>query len=234
MKGSEEAVRLLAEKIRALETSFRLSKPAAIPLGGCGLGKLFPAGELPSGSLMELLPSVPGAGAWTVALLIARYACGERKSLLIADPERCFYPPAARKFGIEPERTIIARPRNSRDALLAVAQALRCSAIGTVIGTFEHLADRDSRRLQLAAEASGTVGVLLRPISEKGSPSFASIRLLLDPLPSAHRRRRLRLEVLRCRGGHEGKTTGMEIDDVTGHVRAFSLLELTEKSASTA
>jgi protein ImuA len=234
MVGPGETVRLLADRIRAMETSFRLSKPTTIPLGGCGLGDLFPSGELPAGSLLELMPSVPGAGAWTLALLIARHACGERKALLIADPERCFYPPAARKFGIETDRTIIARPRTAQEALLAVAQALRCSAIGTVIGTFERLADRDSRRLQLAAESGGAVGVLVRPVSEKGSPSFASIRLLLDPLPSARGRRRLRLEVLRCRGGHEGKTTGMEIDDATGHVRAFPLLELAEESASTA
>jgi protein ImuA len=230
MTAPGETVRQLADRIRQLETSFRLSEPLRIPLGTCGLDALFP---LSAGSLVELLPRGAGTGAWTLALILARYACGERKTLLIADHERCFYPLAARKFGLEPNRSVIVRPRSAGDALLALAQSLRCAAIGAAIGAFERLADRDARRLQLAAESGGTVGVLLRPVSARNMPSFASIRLLIDPLPSARGRRRMRLEVLRCRsvseqgtGAREGKTLCVEIDDATGHVRAFSPLEL--------
>ena len=233
MTVSGETIRHLAERIRTLETSFRPCVPATIPLGG-GLGDLFAAGQLSAGSLVELLPRAPGAGAWTLGLLLARHACGERKALLVADPERCFYPPAARKFGIDPDRTIIIRARTSGDALLATAQGLRCPAIGTTLGAFERLADRDGRRLQLAAESAGTVGVLLRPVSAMGSPSFASVRLFVEPLPSVRGRRRMRLEVFRCRGGQEGKTVCLEIDDASGHVRAFPLLELAADAAATA
>jgi len=233
MTAPAETVRLLADRIRQLESSFRLCKPASIPLGS-GLGDLFPQEGLAAGSLVELLPGVPGAGAWTLALLLASYACGERKTLLIADPERCFYPPAARKFGLDASRIVIVRPRTARDALHALGQALRCSAIGTAIGEFERLQDRDVRRLQLAAESGGTVGVLLRPVSALGAPSFASVRLLMHPLPSARGRRCVRIEVLRCQGGREGKSLCVEIDDATGHVRAFSSLELAADMASPA
>jgi len=234
MTAPGETVRLLADRIRQLESSFRLCEPASIPLGSSGLGDLFPQQGLAAGSLVELLPGVPGAGAWTLALLLASYACGERKTLLIADPERCFYPPAARKFGLDASRIVIVRPRTARDALHALGQALRCSAIGTAIGEFERLQDRDVRRLQLAAESGGTVGVLLRPVSALGAPSFASVRLLMHPLPSAHGRRCVRMEVLRCQGGREGKSLCVEIDDATGHVRAFSPLELAADMASPA
>jgi len=232
MAASAETVRALAERIRALETTFRLALPTAIPLGAGGLGELFPDGQLASGSLVELLPSVPGAGAWTLALLLARHACGERKTLLITDAERCFYPPAARSYGIDPDRTILVRPRSASDAMLALAQALRCPAIGAAIGAVERLPDREGRRLQLAAESGGAIGVLLRPLSALGAPSFASVRLRIEPLPSVRTLRRMRLEVLRCRGGHEGKTIGVEIDDATGHVRTFSLLELATDAAT--
>ena len=236
-----ETVRHLAERMRALETSFRLVEPTAIPLGIGGLGELFPAGRLSTGSLVELLPTASGAGAWTLALLLARHACGERKALLIADTEQCFYPPAARKYGIDLNRTIIVRARTSSEALLALAQSLRCTAVGAALGTLDRLTDRDGRRLQLAAESGGSVGVLLRPMTVLASPSFASVRLRLDPLPSARiasfsvqTLRRMRLEVLRCRGGYEGKTIGVEVDDATGHVRTFSLLELATDLASSA
>jgi protein ImuA len=232
-----ETVLQLAEQIRRLETSFRLCEPLRIPLGTCGLDALFPHEGLSAGSLVELLPRVAGTGAWTLALILARYACGERKTLLIADHARCFYPPAARKFGLDPQRTVIVRPKSVGDALLAVAQALRCAAIGTAIGEFERLTDRDSRRLQLAAEAGGTVGVLLRPMSALNTPSFASVRLLLSPgtsVPGLSGRRRIKVEVLRCRGGGEGKAIHVEVDDATGHVRAFSPVELAADLAPTA
>ncbi len=223
MNSAPETVRLLAEQIRRLESSFRPTEATTIPLGIGGLGELFPQG-LPGGSLIELLPRTPGAGAWTLALVLARYACGERKTLLIADPEHCFYPPAARKFGLPPERMIVIRSKNVRDALSAVAESLRCSAIGMAIGAFERLHERDSRRLQLAAEAGGTIGVLVRPASTAGTPSFASTRLLLEPLPSANGRRRLKLETIRP-AACGFATSALEIDDATGHVRPFSWLE---------
>ena len=159
-------------------------------------------------------------------MLLAKHACGERKTLLITDAERCFYPPALQPYGIELERTIFVRPRTASDAMLALGQALRCSAIGAAIGAVERLSDRDGRRLQLAAESGGAIGVLLRPLASLGAPSFASVRLRVEPLPSVGILRRMRLEVLRCRGGQEGKIIGVEIDDATGHVRTFSLLEL--------
>jgi hypothetical protein len=234
MTAPAETIRLLADRIRHLESSARLCAPAAIPLGG--LAELFPHG-LTAGALVELLPSGPGAGAWTLALTLARHACGERKTLLIADPERCFYPPAACKFGLDVERTVIVRPRQAREAISAVVQALRCGAIGATVGAFERLADRDARRLQLAAEAGGALGILVRPPAALGAPSFAAVRLRLEPLPSRHGRRCLRVEVLRCRQAARTKpqtTCQVEIDDATGHVRAFSALELAENLASPA
>lgn len=234
MAGPGNTTRILAERIRALETVFRPGMAATIPLDRDGLGGLFPEGQLAAGSLVELLPRVSGAGAWTLALLLARHALGESKTLVITDPDRCFYPPAVRKLGIDLGRTILLRPRTAGEALLATAQALRSSAIGATVGAFERLADRDGRRLQLAAESAGTLGVLLRPVSALGSPSFAAVRWLIDPLPSVHHRRRMRLEVIRCRGGQEGKTVCLEIDDATGHVRAFSPVEPAAESAATA
>lgn len=246
MNAPPETIRFLADQIRRLESSFRPGEPASIPLGIGGLGELFPQG-LPAGSLVELLSRAPGAGAWTLALLLARYACGERKTLLIADPERCFYPPAARKFGLEPHRIIFVRPNNARDALIALAEALRCAAVGMVVGAFDRLHERDSRRLQLAAESGGALGVLLRPASALSAVSFAPTRLLLAPLPSAHGRRRLRVEVIRSRYASGGLNTprsetsakpqmplSLEINDATNHVRTFSELELAAEHPSAA
>src|SRR5436305_15064084 len=88
-----EVVRQLAARMRRLETSFRLCDPLRIPLAS-GLDELFPDG-LSARSVVELLPRAPGVGAWTFALILARYACGGRKALPILAPRRGLYPPAS-------------------------------------------------------------------------------------------------------------------------------------------
>src|SRR5260221_15895 len=75
----QRTVQQLTERMRQLETTFRLSAPLRIPLAG-GLDAVFPEEGLSAGSLVELLPSEPGVGAWTLALILARHACGERKT----------------------------------------------------------------------------------------------------------------------------------------------------------
>ncbi|MDW8266464.1 MAG: hypothetical protein RMJ52_14155, partial [Gemmataceae bacterium] len=63
------------------------------------------------------------------------------------------------------------------------------------------------------------LGLLLRPQTALAVPSFAWLRLLVAPLPVESRHRRLRVEVVRCRGGRSGPTLLLEIDDATGAVR---------------
>jgi len=64
----------LAERIRALESPRRSqTRPLHLPL----LTPLLSGAELPAGSLIELLPATPAAGAWTLALLLARDVCIE-------------------------------------------------------------------------------------------------------------------------------------------------------------
>jgi protein ImuA len=216
-----------------------------------GLDGLLPEGGLPSGSLVELLSNRDGVGIWTLALLMGWHACGERRSLAVADPERCFYPPAAAlKLGIDLARLIVIRPATWGDAYIAIEQSLRCPAVGAVIGRCKRLRSADGRRFQLAAEAGGGLGLLLRSEETQAAPSFAALRLRLTPLEQAAQAgaskvgvpgrvtpvslgsrdlsvpstRLVRVEVLRCRGGQSGRSLVLEFDDETGHVRVPAAL----------
>ena len=229
MRTSTERLRELAERIREMEAGGR-AHGTAIPLGISGLAEIFPEG-LPGGSLLELLAAEEGAGLWTLALAMAKEACGERKGLLIADPRRSFYPPAAARWGIDLERTIVVRPRTAREAVGAAAESLRCPAVGAVIGWFERLGPTDFRCLQLAAEAGGGVGLLLRPGSAQGSPSFAAARLVVSPVPSSNGRRWFALEAARCRGGKAGTKITVEIDDEAGSLRVPAALAAAKTAA---
>lgn len=252
----------LARRIRAIEQKER--RPAATPFEDATLEKILP--QVRGGSLVELLSAIPGAGAWTLALLLAKQMCGERKALVIADAQNSFYPPAACKLGIDLDRTIVVRvlsptrkqvagakpwhswhpwhpppfsqcfvrgkdakppnasvlstsARGTRSSLFAaIVQSLRCPAVGAVMSWFDHLPSLDFRRLQLAAEAGGGLGLLLRPASALRAPSFAAARLLVTPVPSGKEDvRRMHIEAVRMRG-KTGQSVIVEVNDETGDV----------------
>src|SRR5262249_46313196 len=149
-------------------------------------------------------------GALTLSLFMARRACRQDKVLIVVDQESRFYPPAAARQGIELDRLIVVHPRTPQDAVLAVDQSLGARALGAVICWPERLAAPAFRRLQLAAEAGGGLGLLLRPLTAQRTPSFAALRMLVTPVASDEAARRVRLEVLRCRGGKTGQSIILE------------------------
>jgi protein ImuA len=68
------------------------------------------------------------------------------------------------EFGIAPERLLIVATARPRDLLWAMEEALRCRAVGTVIGELRHEAlDAVAlRRLSLAAQEHGALALLMR------------------------------------------------------------------------
>jgi protein ImuA len=249
MDSSQQALlRRLEQCIREIEANARPCAETAISPCAAGLETVLPEESLRGGSLVELLSARPGASVWTLALILARQACGERKALVVADEERRFYPPAAARMGIDLCRTVVIRPK-SRHFLSAIVQSLRCPAVGAVLGWFDRLPPVDFRRLQLAAEAGGGLGLLLRPRTALRTPSFAAARLLVAPvaagvghaasvpdrtpiactqpartLAACVTRRRLRVEAVRVCGGKSGRAVVLEVDDETGDVHVPAVL----------
>jgi hypothetical protein len=225
MRPTSAILQDLAERIRAIESSRR--SPTRT-LQTSLLAPLLAGGDLPAGSLVELLPAADGAGAWTLALLLARDACAFRRALVIIDAQGWFYPPAASKLGIDLEHTIIVRPARRSEIRIALDQSLRCLAVGAVLAVCDQLRGVESQRVKWAAEAGDGLGLLVHlpspPIKggRKGTdvrgPSFADLRLVVAPFASDDTLRRVRVEAVRWRGGKEGEALMLEIDDETGHV----------------
>jgi protein ImuA len=193
---------------------------------GCpGLDRLLPQGGWPRGSLIEWLSEEPGSGAGMLALAAAREAHGEGGAVVVVDRTGTFYPPAAALWRLDLASTILVHPTSDKDEQWALDQALRCEHTAAVLAWPRRLDGRTFRRLQLAAEASGAVGLLVRPITAQREPSWADVRLLVAPRPSVPRASpdggwQLSVQLLRCRGQF-GKTQGqvlMEIDERTGDI----------------
>jgi hypothetical protein len=222
MRATPDILQHLAARIREIEatTPGPSTVAATLPLLD---GLLKPAG-LDAGSLVELLGETDGAGAWTLALFWARHACAdqtrtERRTLVLVDARGWFYPPAAAALGIDLEQVVLVRPRSQPHCQAALDQSLRCGAVGAVVGWCERLTAAQAQRLKLAAEAGGGLGLIVRPFGAARGPSFADLRLRVTPLVSTEVVRRVRIEVVRWRGGKEGQALTVEIDDETGDVR---------------
>ena len=183
---------------------------------GCPLlDKLLPRGGLQRGTLVEWLAEGPGSGAGMLALMSARQACCEGRAFVIMDRARRFYPPSAARWGMDLENLLVLRPRTESEELWALEQVLRSSSIGAVWAPLGRIGVREFRRLQLAAENGGAVGLLLRPAEVRGEPSWGEAQLLVRPRASPAGWR-LHVEVTRSRGGTGGRSVELEINDQTG------------------
>jgi hypothetical protein len=215
----------LARELRKLENSAPLAGTPAerIVTGMSDLDALLPESGFRPGSLIEWLAE-SGAGDQFV-LLASRLALGQEGTLVVVDPDKTFYPPAATGLGIDLRRLVLVRPRHMTDALWAVEQSLRCRGVAVTFCRLEQLNARLGRRLQLAAEHGGGLGFLIRPPSVRKQPSWSDVRFLIEPVcrESSSSGRRWRVEVLRCRRGGAGEQSILlECDDATNAVHLVS------------
>jgi len=220
-----QTVQLLRERIGRLELPAAV-EPSYLSCGSEVLDGLLPF-QLRRGVLVEWLSAETGSGASTLALMAAREACQAPRACVVVDRRGEFYPPAAASQGLDLGRLIVVRPQSTADGIWALDQALRCAGVGAVVNWQDRLDALTFRRLQLAAATGGTLGLLIRPESARREPSWAEVRWLVQPLPTAegaHARRRLRVELLRARGGAAGGAANVEIDHETGAVRLAASL----------
>lgn len=89
--------------------------------------------------------------------------------------------------------------RDVAERLWAMDAALRCPGVAAVVGDGSGIDLAGTRRLQLAAESGGGVGLLARPPSERWELSAATTRWLVGWSARA-RRPRWSVELLRCKG----------------------------------
>jgi hypothetical protein len=120
------------------------------------------------------------------------------------------YGPGLDASGLAPERLITVTAARPRDVLWAMEEALRCRAIGLVIGEIRsrEIDTVTTRRLSLAAAAGNTLGLLLRP-SPGEETSAAMTRwivatTLAAPSPHSIGPPRLAARLIRNRRGHLG------------------------------
>jgi protein ImuA len=229
----------------------RIERPTApthgvSPFGVAAIDRVLPGGGLARGALHEILGAsgdeedgalAAAFSAGIVGRLAAQRSLGGDGMVLWCLPRPDLYGPGLAAHGLDPGRLVLVQAPRDAEILWAMEEGLRAPGIAAVVGEVGALPAVASRRLQLAAERSGIIALLLRrwrdggqAARERALPNAAVTRWRVAALPSQPPREepgvgrpRWRVELLRCRGG-EPACWEVEVADATGHVSLAATL----------
>lgn len=247
------------ERLGALRAAIaRRAGPAAISAANeratlrTGIAEIdghLPGGGLNAGALHEVAGTANDlAGGAAAALFVAALLARRPGPVLWVLPRRDLFAPALAGVGLDPDRVIYAETGSAGALLATLEEGLREPGLAGAVAELPGRLDlTPSRRLQLAAEASGVPGFALRRVviparAGLDAPNAAETRwrITLEPaapaLPQAPAtpgvgRPRWRLDLIRCRGGAAASWT-IEAPDATGHCRLAA--ELADRPAQAA
>lgn len=207
-----------AERLAALRAEVRALESASeqreyLPFEVDSIDSRLAGGGLPVASLNEAAGERPGpADSAAATLFLASIAARRPGIVLWALGSRDLFAPGLAGAGLPPDRILYAECDRDEDVLAVMEEGLRHGGLAAVVGEIGRAAMPATRRLQLAAEEGGTLGLMLRRWRGNGEdplgpPSAAVTRWRLacvpsSPLPVAGiGRPRWRLTLARQRGG---------------------------------
>ncbi|RVJ14723.1 ImuA family protein [Sinorhizobium medicae] len=221
----EPAIESLRAQIEKIEGRSRRAK-SVLPFGIADIDSRLPGGGLALGALHEVAGGGNGAidGA-AAALFAAGIAARTKGKVLWVITRPDLFAPALAQAGLAPDRVIYVEAGNDKTVLACIEEGLRHGGLGAVVGEVARLDMTASRRLQLCAEESGTIGIALRrwrrqtEAADFGQPTAASTRWRVSVMPSAVLpvpgvgRHRWLLELIRARAGESGDFEVEACDD---------------------
>jgi protein ImuA len=219
----------LRERIQRIEGGATQRRPA-LPFGVRQIDSCLPGGGLARGALHEVAGGGHGAvdGA-AAALFAAGIAARTRGKVLWCVTRRDLFAPAIEQAGLSHDRIIFVEAGDEKDLLACFEEGLRHTGLGAAVAEVAKLPMVVSRRLQLAAEASGGIGIAIRrwrrqtEAADFGQPTAAVTRWRVSAVPSAPLpvpgigRPRWLVELIRCRAG-ESADFIVEACDAKGRI----------------
>lgn len=199
----------LRTRIAGIVQAGRARHPV-VPFGVAAIDAYLPQGGLARGALHEIAGGVHGAEA---VLFVAGVLARLDGPVLWCLRRRDLFAPALAGAGLHPDRVLYAEGGDERTVLLCLEEGVRHAGLAGAVGEVARLPMTASRRLQLAAEASGVIAFVIRrwraaeEAGELGQPTAAVTRWRITALPSTPLpvpgigRARWRLELVRVRGG---------------------------------
>lgn len=210
---SHSAIAELRERIARLEAGSARER-TVLPFGVPAIDRVLPGGGLMLGALHEVAgggnDALDGAAA---ALFSAGIAARTAGKVLWCVTRQDLFAPALAQAGLHPDRVIYVEAGDEKSVLACFEEGLRHRGLGAVVAEVARLSMTASRRLQLAAETSGTIGIAIRrwrrmaETADFGQPTASATRWRVSVLPSTPLpvpgvgRARWHVELIRARAG---------------------------------
>ena len=231
-KAKRETAEALRRAIQGIEEGGSPGRPR-LPLGVPEIDRVLPGGGLRAGCIHEVTGDEAATG-FCAALLARAGSGGDGRggrggSLLWLARGDDLYAPGLVRYGIGAGRLLVVSGLHRQaDMLWAMEEALRCRAVRGVVAETGGIGLAAGRRLMLAAEGAGVVGLMLaRGVGERGGVGVAASRWRVTAVPGGKaigeaglryrvpdeqgqgeaNRTRWRVELLHCRGGRPAEWT---------------------------
>lgn len=220
---TSSAITELRHKLERLSSSASERKVRAFGIDA--IDQWLPGGGLALGAVHEICEQgTDSARASLAALFAAGILARLPGPVLWCLHSRDLFAPALARVGLHPDRVIYCETWKDAEVLPAMEEGLRHGGLAGVVGELVKLPLTPSRRLQLAAEASGVVAFVLRrsgPASDQNNACFSRWRIAAAPsgpmIDFDMGRACWQLDLLRCRGA-EANTWTVEACDETGRL----------------
>lgn len=215
----------LRERIQRLEGGTTRGR-TVLPFGVAEIDDRLPGGGLALGALHEVAGGCHGAvdGA-AAAIFAAGVAARTKGKVLWCVTRQDLFAPALAQAGLAPGRVIFVEAGDEKSLLACFEEGLRHGGLSAVVAEVARLSMTASRRLHLAAEGSGALGIAVRrwrrptEAADFGQPTASVTRWRVSVLPSAPLpvpgvgRSRWLLELIRCRAGESADFEVEACDD---------------------
>jgi cell division inhibitor SulA/protein ImuA len=155
--------------------------------------------------LIEVIAPHWGIGELRLFVPLMAAAAQADKQLVWIAPPHIPYPPALVSSGLSMDHLLVLQPPRQQDIPWAMETVLRQRRCAMVLAWPGRLYGKTLRRLQLAAEAGESLGVLFQ--AQGCDSAFAATRLLLTP--DTHG---LQVTILKSRAGRSGQTVTLSLD----------------------
>ena len=190
LKGVSDVIWELRDRIASMEGA-AAKRAGGLAFGVPEIDAALPGGGLAYGALHEFA----GGGSGTLdgaaaALFVAGIAARTKGPVIwcLTRPDLFF--PALAKVGLHPDRVIFVESDREEDVLANMEEGLSFGGLGAVVGELVRLPMVSSRRLQLAAERTGTMALGVRrwrrqtEANDFGQPTASTTRWRVSVMPS--------------------------------------------------
>jgi protein ImuA len=189
--ASSHRLAALRAEVRALESSGAARSGEILPFGIDAVDSRLAGGGLAAAALHEAAGDRPSlADDAAATLFVAAVAARRPGTVLWAIARRDLFAPGLALAGLAPDRILYAECGGNEDVLAVMEEGLRHGGLAAVVGEVSRTAMASTRRLQLAAEESGTMALMLKRRRRSGedplgAPSAATTRWRIASAPSA-------------------------------------------------